>query len=148
MCWTIAVAALVAASPAAGQTPCGRPIESDHTVCQRCYERLNNQAFGGRVYVYVPDIKTRLGGYQPFNICIVEGVYGSPFLDYSGTFDEGKFEQLRRSRNVLATAIRVDKASLGTPSAFKVGADTFRVEPTHVHTSLFGTDTVTLKICR
>jgi len=37
------------------QTRCGTAIEREHTVCQRCYEQLDNDAFGKRVYLYVPD---------------------------------------------------------------------------------------------
>jgi len=142
---------LAAATGIAAQTPvgCGTPIEREHTVCQRCYERLDAPSFKGKVYVYTPDIRSRVfGGYEPFSIWIVEGIYGPPFLDAGGVFDEAKFNQLAKTRNVVATQVPVDNTLLGKARPFKVGKDGYRIELTHVHTSYGGTDSVSFRICR
>jgi hypothetical protein len=141
--------AVNAAAQGRSQAECGAPIEREHTVCQRCYEQFDSQEFNKRVYVYVPDIKSKLlGGFDPFDLWIVEGIYGPPFLDYGGVFQQDKFEQLKNTGNVIATRIPVDKNALGKAQPFKVGKSAFRIEPVRVETSYGGTDRVTLKICR
>jgi len=138
-----------AAQKPAPPSRCAAPIEREHTVCQRCYEQLDNQVFGKRVYVYVPDIKSGVfRGFDPFDVWIIEGIYGPPFLDYGGVFDPSRFEQLKSTGNVVATRIPVDKDRLGKSQSFKVGKNTFQIEPTRVLTSYKGTDRVALKICR
>jgi hypothetical protein len=150
----VVVGVLLAAGGAAQPKPqpqprCGTPIEREHSVCQRCYEQLDNEAFGKRVYLYVPDIKSKaLGGFDPFDVWIVEGVYGPPFLDYGGVFDQSKFERLQKTGNVVVTRVPVDKNRLGKAQSFKVGKNAFQIEPTRVLTSFGGTDRVALKICR
>ena len=152
MSTAIILGALLAANTVAqGQAPsaCTAAIERDHTVCQRCYEQFDSQEFNKRVYVYVPDIKSKLlGGFDPFDMWIVEGIYGPPFLDYGGVFQQDKFEQLKNTGNVIATRIPVDKNALGKAQSFKVGKNAFRIEPIRVETSYGGTDRVTLRICR
>jgi hypothetical protein len=148
------IGVLLAASTAAQPRPqpqprCETAIEREHTVCQRCYEQLDNEAFGKRVYLYVPDIKSKVfGGFDPFDVWILEGVYGPPFLDYGGVFDPSRFDQLRKTGNVVATRIPIDKNRLGKAQSFKVGKRVFQIEPTRVLTSYGGTDRVGLKICR
>ena len=150
------IGVLLAASTAGQPRPqsqpqprCGTEFEREHTVCQRCYEQLDNDAFGKRVYLYVPDIKSRVfGGFDPFDVWILEGVYGPPFLDYGGVFDPSRFDQLKKTGNVVATRIPIDKNRLGKAQSFKVGKRVFQIEPTRVLTSYGGTDRVGLKICR
>ena len=131
------------------QPRCATVIEREHTVCRRCYEQLDNEAFGKRVYLYVPDIKSKVfGGFDPFDVWILEGVYGPPFLDYGGVFDPSRFDQLRKTGNIVATRIPVDKNRLGKAQSFKVGKNVFQIEPTRVLSSYSGGDRVGLKICR
>jgi hypothetical protein len=74
------------------------------TVPQRSYVQLNVPAFEQRVYLYAPDIKSSFGGgFSAFTLWIVEGVYGKPFVQPTGSMDESAFEQIRTSRNVMAT---------------------------------------------
>ena len=118
-------------------------------VPQRSYAQLTVPDFEQRVYVYAPDIKSGFGGgFSPFNLWIVEGVYGKPFTQATGTLEESAFEQIRGSRNVMATSVPVDKNSLPKRAPFTIGKQQFILELAKVNTSLGGTDSVSVNICR
>jgi hypothetical protein len=128
--------------------PSCQPLET-LTVCQRCYQQLRSERFGGRVYFYAPDIKTSwFGNYDPFNLWVVEGIYGNPFLKGSGSLDEQRFEQIRKSQNVTATPIKVDQRAPGKRASLTVSKRPLSIEIVKVNTSLSGTDTVTLRVCQ
>ena len=142
---------LAVSTPAAGQAvSCRQPIETV-TVCQRCYMELTSAPFaGGRVFVYAPDIKSGFfgGGFAPFKVWIVEGLYGKPFIKSSGELDESAWEQIRNSRNVRATSADVPEKYTGKTAQFRISKETFVLEIMRVATSWGGTDRVTIRVCR
>ena len=152
MRWLVAFACLsgVAVSVvSAGEqgAPC-QPAASV-VVPQRSYAQLSVPAFEQRVYVYAPDIKTSFGGnYAAFTVWIVEGVYGKPFVQMSGSMDENAFEQIRTSRNVMATAVPVEKSAVPKRTPFTIGKQRFVLEIAKVNTSLGGADSVSVNVCR
>jgi hypothetical protein len=137
-------------------TPAIRAIEqgapcqllASATVPQRSYALLNVPTFEERVYVYAPDIKSSFGGgFSAFTLWIVEGVYGKPFTQPTGSMEENAFEQIRTSRNVMATPVRVEKSGpLRTP--FTIGKQQYMLDLVKVNTSLGGTDSVSVNVCR
>lgn len=79
------------------------------TVPERSYQRIEAPLFDGRFFVYVPGIHSNYlkTSFEAFDLWLVEGVYGGPFLDARGTLTEETFELLRGSGNVRATPIRI-----------------------------------------
>ena len=139
---------LTFALPAAGQ---GQPCQAltSVVVAQRTYALVNVPAFDQRVYVYAPDIKSGWGGgFDAFTLWIVEGVYSRPFGHTSGALDERTFEQIRSSRNVLATAVPIPRNSGPKSARVTIRRQPFTVAVMKVNTSLGGTDSVTLNLCR
>lgn len=131
----------------AGQGSSCQPLASV-VVPQRSYAQVTVPAFEERVYLYAPDIKSGFGGgFSAFQLWIVEGVYGKPFVQASGSMDEQAFEQIRGSRNVRATAVPVERNAGQKRVPFTIGRQQFVLE-LQVNTSLGGTDSVAVKICR
>jgi hypothetical protein len=119
------------------------------TVPQRGYAQLAVPEFEQRVYVYAPDIKSGWGGgFSAFTLWIVEGVYGKPFVQPTGSMEESAFEQIRTSRNVMATAVPVENNSGPKQVPFTIGKQRFLLNVTKVNTSLGGTDSVSVSVCR
>lgn len=146
----VAAMMLAFSTPAAGQAiSCRQPLETV-TVCQRCYQELTSAPFaGGRMFVYVPDIKSSvMGAFAPFTVWIVEGLYGKPFIKSTGTMDEGTWQQIRASRNVRATPADVPEKYAGRTTPFRISKEVFVLEIIKVSTSWGGTDRVTLRVCR
>lgn len=144
-----ALAGLVApVTPAFAQSDRCQSIASA-TVPQRSYAQLSVPAFEQRVYVYAPDIKTGWGGgFSPFTLWIVEGVYGKPFVQPTGAMEESAFEQIRTSRNVMATPVQVAKDSGPTRTPFTIGKQRYTLELVKVNTTLGGADSVSINVCR
>jgi hypothetical protein len=128
---------------------CRQPLET-LTVCQRCYQELTAAPFdSGRVFVYVPDIKSGVvSGFAPFKVWIVEGLYGKPFIKNSGTLDDSAWEQIRSSANVRATSADVPEKYKGKTAPFRYSKQSFVLEIMKVTTSWGGTDRVTIRVCR
>ena len=119
------------------------------TVPQRGYAQLSVPAFEDRVYLYAPDIKSGWGGgFDAFTLWIVEGVYGKPFAQPTGSMEESAFEQIRTSRNVMATPVQVAKDSGRAQTPFTISKQRFVLDLVKVNTSLGGTDSVTVNVCR
>jgi hypothetical protein len=138
--------------------PAAAPLEAQVAPCQaltsvvvpqRSYAQLSVPDFEQRVYVYAPDIKSSWGGgFSDFTLWIVEGVYGKPFVQATGSMDEQAFEQIRSSRNVMATGVPVDKNPGPKRAPFTIGKQKFVLEVAKVNTSLGGTDSVSVSVCR
>jgi hypothetical protein len=140
-----------ASTSAIGSSEQGAPCQvvASVTVPQRSYAVLNVPAFDQRVYLYTPDIKTSWGGgFAAFTLWIVEGVYGKPFVQATGSMEPSAFEQIRTSRNVMATPVEVAKDSGRRQAPFTIGKDRFVLDLVKINTSLGGTDSVTVNICR
>jgi hypothetical protein len=141
----------VASTSAIGASEQGAPCQAvaSVTVPQRSYAQLNAPAFDQRVYLYAPDIKSGWGGsFSAFTLWIVEGVYGKPFVQPTGSMEESAFEQIRTSRNVMATPVQVAKDSGRTRTPFTIGKERFVLDLVKVNTSLGGADSVTVNVCR
>ncbi len=127
--------------------PLGLPLTL--TVPQNSYARVNAEAFENLVYVYVPEIRS-LRGLSPFDVWVVEGIYGPPFLQEKDSLAEEHWEQIRpqleKSGNVWLTPIRVTAA--GEAQTFEIRGlrSTYRLEVENVSTPLLGRDGVTLRI--
>ena len=138
-------------APAVGAREQGAPCQllASATVPQRSYAQLTVPAFDQRVYLYAPDIKSGWGGgFDAFTLWIVEGVYGKPFGQAAGSMEEKAFDQIRSSRNVMATPVQVERNSGPTRTPFTIGKQQFVLNLVKVSTSLGGTDTVTVNVCR
>lgn len=141
---SVATSAITASGQGA---PC--QVAASVTVPQRGYAQLNVPAFEQRVYLYAPDIKSGWGGsFSAFTLWIVEGVYGKPFAQPTGSMEESAFEQIRTSRNVMATPVQVGKDSGRSQTPFTIGKQRFVLDLVKVNTSLGGTDSVTVNVCR
>jgi hypothetical protein len=119
------------------------------TVPQRTYAQVNIPAFGQRVYFYAPDIKSSFGGsFSAFTVWVIEGVYTKPFGQPTGSLEERAFERIRGSRNVIVTAVPVERNSNTKRTPVTIARQPYIVELVKVNTSLGGTDSVTLNLCR
>ena len=140
---------LLAALPAAGQGKASCQPLTSVTVAQRSYALFNVPAFDQRVYIYAPDIKSGWGGgFDAFTLWIIEGVYSRPFGQLSGSLDERTFDQIKGSRNVLATAVPVSKNSGPKRTQVTIRRQPFNLDLVKINTSLGGTDSVSLNLCR
>jgi hypothetical protein len=117
-------------------------------VPQRGYAELNVPAFEQRVFVYVPDIESGWGGeFKAFQLWIVEGVYGKPFVKASGSMDQPEFERIRGSRNVRATAVPINAKEFAKRVPLTIAKQRVALE-LKVNTSYGGTDRVVVNVCR
>jgi len=143
------VLACLSTSAIASEQKAACPAIASVTVPQRSYAQLNVPAFDQRVYLYAPDIKTSWGGgFAQFTLWIVEGVYGKPFVQPTGSMEPSAFEQIRTSRNVMATPVQIAKDSGRAQTPFTIGKQQFVLDVVKVNTSLGGTDSVTVNVCR
>jgi hypothetical protein len=127
-----------------GAGACRQPLVNV-TAPERSYANLAIPDLEGRLFVYVPDIQSTNGGFTPFQLWIVEGVYGRPFVDQRGPMDGAAFERLRRSGNVRATPVGVGRN--GQTQQVVVAKRPLVVE-VNVAAGGKGGDTVTARICR
>ena len=119
------------------------------TVSEGTYRAVRAAPFGDRVYLYVPTIQSGMGGrYQPFELWVLEGVYGRPFVQDAGKLDTAAFDKIRKSRNVLATAIAVSGEKTPAAGRFRISKDTFLAEVRKVNVRFVGTDSVSVRVCR
>jgi hypothetical protein len=144
--WLLALA-LWAPIEGSAQTPaCQQPLGT-LTVARSSYAGLSAPSFEQRVYVYVPPFKAGgPSGFQPFQVWIVEGVYGKPFVQAAGGLDAAGFEKLRGSQNVRATPVPVNKGNGSDWGRFRLVKDTYQVQILKVNPS--GAGAVQLRVCR
>jgi hypothetical protein len=136
---------VLSATPAAGQQApaCRQPL-AKVSVPERSYASVGVPEFDGRVYLYVPQIEAASRGtFAAFQLWIVEGVYGRPFVEPRGRMNDATFDRLRKSRNVRATPMKVSR----TRETLRV---TMARRPfvLEVGVTLGSTDTVTASVCR
>src|SRR5690606_21167446 len=134
---------MAAAGQAAGQTAsCRQPLATVN-VAERAYAAIDVPAFAGRVFVYVPDIRSSTRGFQPFALWVIEGVYGRPFVLPNGPMDDAAFQRIRTSRNVRATSTTVTRSGQAVRASLARQPYVFDVA---VRSSR-GVDTVTVRVC-
>ena len=139
----LAVSALGRQAAAQGVS-CQQPLARD-SVAVRSFARIDVKEFDGRVFVYVPDIKPAGAGFEPFDLWVIEGIYGRPFVQDAGPLEPAAFERIRASANARATAVRVAR----TPSSGRVTItrQPFLLDLT-VQRAANGAQTVLTAICR
>jgi hypothetical protein len=132
------------AAVAAGQGKgCAQPLATV-TVPERTYASVNVKEFEGRVYLYAPDIDASGRSFAPFQLWVVEGIYGRPFVQPSGPMDQAAFDKLRRSQNVRATPVALTRS--GESARVTISRQPYLLEAT-VAVSSRG-DTVSARLCR
>lgn len=141
--WLTIITVLAGATPAQAQ-PCPSPVATV-TAAGGTYTRVNVAPFEGRLYLYAPAIASAGTGPRPFELWVVEGVYGRPFVRESGNLSAADFAKLRANRNVRATAIRVVRGDGSESTRLRLGKTTYRIVVRAVSTS--GTGSVNVQVC-
>jgi hypothetical protein len=138
--------ALVAGAAPAGAQTCRQAL-SRLTIPELSYAAVEAAPFGGSLYLYVPQIGSTYirSRFSPFQLWVVEGVYGKPFARTTGSLDQAGFERLRKSANVRATPIAVSQPG---PRPFTFGRQQYVIDLQKVNVPLSGADTVSLSVCR
>jgi hypothetical protein len=142
--------ALIASGAPAGATAaqgsgCSQPLTTT-TAAEGSYSIVNIRDFAGRVYLYVPAIRSSSKGtFAQFQLWVVEGVYGRPFVQTSGSLDQATFDRLRKSTNVRATGVSVARSGESKPVT--IARQPFLLEIA-VRVAASGSDSVTVKVCR
>ena len=140
---TLAFVLVEAGTPA--QTPCSQPLVTT-TLAERSYAVVNVRELGGLVFLYAPEIRSqRSGAFDTFQLWIVEGVYGRPFLQASGAMDQAAFDRLRKNTNVRARPLSISRS--GQADSMMVARQALQFE-TSVRPALSGADMVAVKVCR
>jgi hypothetical protein len=137
--------ALLPADIGAQPAACPSPLAT-LSVPSSSYAEVTGDPFEGRVFVYVPPIVARGPGFQPFQLWIVEGVYGKPFVQSSGRLDSAGFDRLRGSQNVRATPVPVARGDGSDAGSFRLGRNIYRVQAVRVAPA--GGGSVQARICR
>jgi hypothetical protein len=141
--------ALVLSAPieSAAQAPACRQPLATLTVPQSSYAEVSGDPLERRVYVYVPAIKAGGGkAFAPFQVWVVEGVYGRPFVKATGDLDQAGFDKLRRSQNVRATPVNVVRGDGSDSGQFRIARETYRVQILKVIASKSAA--VQVRVCR
>ncbi len=147
---SLAAGMLIAAGPSPGATAeqgsgCSPRLVTT-TAAERSYSIVSLRDFDGRVYLYAPEIKSSSrGAFEPFQLWVVEGVYGRPFIQASGPLDQVAFDRLRKSTNVRATAVSVSRSGESKPVT--IARQPYLLE-TAVRAASSGSDAVTVNVCR
>ena len=138
------IAALAAARPADAQPACAQPLATT-SVDGGSFATVNAREFEGRVYLYAPRITGQGKRFEPFDLWVIEGVYGRPFVQSSGSMDAAAFERLRKNTNVRATAVRVQQD--GQTGRVAIARQTYMID-VNVATPGTRAATVTARMCR
>ena len=142
-CLTVFIEAPASGAPAQ-TTACSEPLVTT-TLPEKSYAAVNLREFGGLVFLYVPEIKSsRSGQFEAFQLWVVEGVYGRPFVQASGAMDQPAFDRLRTSTNVRTRPISIPRS--GESRSMMVARQAFQFETT-VRAAGSGADTVAVKVC-
>jgi hypothetical protein len=123
---------------------CTQPLATA-SAAERSYTNVNIREFDGRVFLYVPEIKSTGGNFDAFQLWVVEGVYGRPFVQSSGSMDQTAFDRLRNSTNVRATPLSVRRT--GESLRATIARQPYVLDVA-VKVASSGADSVTAKVCR
>jgi hypothetical protein len=143
----MAVVIAIAGPAAAGQgvAACRQPVATV-TAPERSYANIAVPEFSGRVFVYAPEIRaTPPAAFAPFQVWLIEGVYGRPFVELRGPLDDAAFERIRRSGNIRATPVGVSRS--GDAGRVTLARRAMTVQVT-VAVAPRGADQVTVRVCR
>ena len=123
---------------------CTQPLATP-TVAERSYASIDVGEFEGRVFLYAPDIRASRGAFDPFDLWIIEGIYGRPFVQSSGGLDAAAFERLKKTSNVRATPLTIRRATETT--RVLITRQNYVLDVS-VRVSATGADSVAARICR
>ncbi len=101
--------------------------------------------FDGRVFLYAGDFRANGSGFTPFQIWVVEGVYGPPFPQNKGTLAPASFERLRTNANFRATPMNVSRGNASDNVRFRLGGAQYLAHVVAVKTRDLAVD---VRICR
>jgi hypothetical protein len=124
--------------------PCQQALATQ-TVARASYGVVTAAPFGRRVFLYAGDFRPNGAGFTPFQMWVVEGVYGPPFPQATGTLSEPSFEKLRASTNVRATPLRVTRGNPNDAARFRFGGNQYVAHVVAVNAKAL---TVDVRICR
>jgi hypothetical protein len=132
---------------AAGQpASCQQPLATV-TLPSASYAEVTAREFERRLFLYAPEIRAGgAAGFQPFQLWVVEGVYGRPFVRATGSFEPEAFERLRKSRNLRPTPVSVSRGGGADGGTFRFGRNSYQVQVMQVTAGR--APTVQVRICR
>ncbi len=131
----------------AAQPPACKQELAKLNVPRSSYAEITAAPFQRRVFLYVPEIEASgASGFAKFQVWVVEGVYGRPFVQPAGSLDEAGFHKLRGSQNVRTTAISVARGDGSEWGQFRIGRDSYRVQVQKVSAGPKGA--VQARVCR
>jgi hypothetical protein len=122
---------------------CTQPLATA-TAAERSYANVGVREFDNRVFIYVPEIRSAGGSFDAFQLWIVEGVYGRPFVQTTGSMDQAAFERLRKSTNVRATPLNVRRS--GDSLRATIARQSYTLDVT-VRVASSGADSVSARVC-
>ena len=142
---TMLSASLVIGAVMQTQPPQCAPAIDTTTVAERTFQVVAPREFEGRAYLYVPQIfRSPQQRFQPFELWIVEGIYGRPFVQSHGLMMLEDFERLRKNSNVRAVPVRVQQN--GQSERVTVARRSFQIEVS-VAMPVNSASIVTARIC-
>ncbi len=130
---------------AAPQAPACQQSLSTVTIGRASYAVIPAAPFERRVFLYAGDFRASGSGFTPFQVWVVEGVYGPPFPQQTGTLSPGSFEKLRTNGNLRATSMNVSRGNASDNVRFRFGAGQYLAHVVAVKTR---DQTVDVRICR
>jgi anti-sigma-K factor RskA len=140
----LATAAVASAGAGEQNGGCTQPLATA-TAAERSYANVNVRDFEGRVFIYVPDIVSSRGNFDAFQLWVVEGIYGRPFVQSSGSMDQTAFDRLRKSTNIRATPLSVRRTDESLRAT--IARQNYLLDVA-VRVASSGADSVTARVCR
>ncbi len=106
---------------AAPQAPACQQALSTVTVARASYAVIPAQVFQRRGFLYAGDFRASGSGFTPFQLWVVEGVYGPPFPQAAAALTQASFDKIRTSSNVRATSVTVSRGNASDNAVFRFG---------------------------
>lgn len=132
---------------AAGQPSSCQQQVATVNVPGASYAEITAREFERRLFLYVPEIRAAgSAGFQPFQLWVVEGVYGPPFVRATGSFEPQAFERLRQSRNLRSTPVSVSRGGGADRGTFRFGRNSYQLQVVRVTAGR--APTVQVRVCR
>jgi hypothetical protein len=135
----------VISAAAAPQAPACQQALATLTVTRGSYAVIPATPFERRVFLYAGDFKASGSGFTPFQVWVVEGVYGPPFPQATGTLAPPSFDKIRTNGNVRATPVNVSRGNTSDFARFRFGGVQYLVHVVAVKTRELAVD---VRICR
>jgi len=118
---SVTKAPAVVRAAATPQAPACQQALTTMTVARGSYAVIPAAPFERRVFLYAGDFRATGSGFTPFQVWVVEGVYGPPFPQATGTLAPASFEKIRTNGNVRATPVNVSRGNASDIARFRFG---------------------------